>query len=110
MQIKIKDYASKLLFEDRCFARFPDHKLVQKMNELNGKTIPVDLSRLYAKEYVIDGGLKLPEKLIETVIDDIRPEYKTCGDCGRAVKKDLKKCPDCSGNEFLDIFTMEECL
>jgi hypothetical protein len=105
MRVKIKDNALTVHFQNQLCARFPNQKFVAKLKQLEGCTIECDTTKLLPKDYVLVDGTMIPERYIESIVDDVREDFIRCQDCGRSVHKDVTQCPSCFSNDFIDIFT-----
>jgi len=97
MEIRIKTNAPEIYIHNQGgMARFVNKSTTSMLEAIKGKTLEVDISWLLPNAFKLLDGEKIDDIYVDEVIDDVRPFYKRCGDCGHAVPKEENVCGTCN--------------
>ena len=97
MKVQLKPNAADVYVHEQKagMGRFVNKNTVAKLEKMQGEIFEVDTDWLYPNQFKLMNGEKIDENLVERVIDDVRNEYKRCGDCSHSVPKDSGECEAC---------------
>jgi Zn finger protein HypA/HybF involved in hydrogenase expression len=108
MKVVVRKDASDNYIRSRSFPI--NHKYTDMLKAIEGRTIPVETKHIFKDQFntpPIDGvskcGLRLMNRDIESIINDIRPFKTKCDYCGRVFDKDFI-CPECESNTHIEQF------
>lgn len=113
MYIKIRENADEFFKNEYCRLLHPSEeqkRFYRILQQIKGKTIQVDTKFLFSDQFntvpipgISQRGIRIMERYVEKIIDDIRPGMMRCNWCGRPSKVS-SICMHCGRPDYLEVF------
>ena len=109
MKIRINK-AAKLIYVNSVSPSAVNWEWAELMRKIAGMTLEVETNDLFKDQYntvpipgIAEKGLRIPQNVVEEVIDDERPGKARCRWCGRT-RPAQGVCMACGKTDYLEVF------